>query len=142
MLDREVNGVEIGKVEYEGRPYILVVHPPNCRSQTHWHEEPHADGSVVTDGDGHLIKHHHHDASCDSQPLNATLYLEPDWPAESRHEHNFGQPGSFDRCVCGAERTLIPTLKTRDGAKLYGYFMEPDENHPEGWSWERWSRHE
>lgn len=139
MNDKPRNGVDIGLVTFEGIKYRVYITPPNCGSQKHWHEEPHADGSPVVDAAGVLIQHHHHDASCIDQPRNATLYVETK-AGPPRHEHFFGDANEWNRCKCGAEREPVPLRHARtDGRRMYEYFMPADANHPEGWSWERWT---
>lgn len=121
------------RVMVDGRSYRLRIDAPNCGSQRHYHAEVHADGSP---GDE---PHHHHSARCDEIPRQATLI--PAWEKTAlRHDHDFGPD---NRCACGAWREELPDTKRRRPGdpkplkRVVGYHNLPDDNHPDGWSYER-----
>lgn len=107
-----------------GRDYRMVVSQPSCGGQCHYHNEAHADGSPGTD------RHHHHTPQCADLPRQATLYPVTTGPA--RHIHQF----TGGTCGCGADRDILGPGKKRETIHVQ-YRMPSDNDHPQGWSYER-----
>jgi hypothetical protein len=115
-------------VIYQGRPYRLAVGASNCGSTQHWHAEAHADGSPGGD------HHHHHGPACENTPRQATLY--PAWQFPPRHVHDFTAGAcASGTCACGATRADHGPAK--GGRRFVAYTMPADDQHPDGWSYER-----